>query len=253
MFFISSSFLIFQFLVVAVTAVAGWEFRSVNLWGIVYPYLSVLISNLSEVSIFLFSALLFESYCPEFFELSLATIITVLKPVSSVYVTLLNYDGKKTRDVGFTWRCHLTNVIPESIFHERMIQGITCFVFVFVVWFCFVCCNCCLAFFLGMVLLFSLEWKRWYQFHYYNSYWHGKILSYNGLRQIILISFQWDLKSETCLMISKLDFHWGFFCLGVLCCFLTRDIEVLFNTFYLKLAKRFNFFYCYYFSFSYHC
>ena len=62
-----------------------------------------------------------------FFELSLGTTITVLKPVSYDDVASFNYDGKKARDVGHTcWR-HLSNNIPDSIFHESMRQGITFF------------------------------------------------------------------------------------------------------------------------------
>ena len=37
-----------------------------------------------------------------YIELSLATTITVLKPVSCDHVTSFNYDDKKARDVGLT-------------------------------------------------------------------------------------------------------------------------------------------------------
>ena len=44
---------------------------------------------------------------------------------------LFNYDGKKATVAGPTYRCHLRN-IPDSIFHESTMQGITCFVVVVV-------------------------------------------------------------------------------------------------------------------------
>ena len=81
------------------------------------------------------------------FELSLATTITVLKPVSCDHVTSFNYDGKKARDVGLTCWCHLSNIMPDGIFHESMRQGITWFLLLFF----FVCLFC----FLEVILLFS--------------------------------------------------------------------------------------------------
>ena len=50
----------------------------------------------------------------------------MLKPVSCDHVTEFNYDDKNARDVGLTCSCHLSNVMPDSIFHESMRQGITC-------------------------------------------------------------------------------------------------------------------------------
>ena len=46
-------------------------------------------------------------------------------------MTSFIYDDKKARDVGLTCSCHLSNIIPDSIFHESIRQGITCFFFVF--------------------------------------------------------------------------------------------------------------------------
>ena len=51
----------------------------------------------------------------------------MLKPVSCHHVTSFNYDGKKARDVDLTCSCHLSNNIPDSIFHESTRQGITPF------------------------------------------------------------------------------------------------------------------------------
>ena len=31
-----------------------------------------------------------------------------------------NYDGKKASDVGLTCRCHLSNVMPDSILHNSV-------------------------------------------------------------------------------------------------------------------------------------
>ena len=58
-------------------------------------------------------------------ELSIATTITVLMPISCYYVTSFNYGGKKARDVGLTCRCHLSNILPDSIFHDSMGCGVT--------------------------------------------------------------------------------------------------------------------------------
>ena len=68
----------------------------------------------------------------EFSKLSLATAIMVLTPVSCYYMTSFNYGGKKARDVGLTCRCHLSNIMPDSIFYDSMGWGITC---VFVLFF----------------------------------------------------------------------------------------------------------------------
>ena len=48
-------------------------------------------------------------------------------------MTSFNYGGKKARDVGLTCRCHLSNIMPDSIFYDSMGWGMTRFVL-----FCFV-------------------------------------------------------------------------------------------------------------------
>ena len=63
----------------------------------------------------------------------------------------------------------------------------------------------------------------------------GEILSYKGLRQMGLISLQWDLKSETYQGISDKNCIAGFLCLYMVCCFFTRDDLFLFNTICLGL------------------
>ena len=109
----------------------------------------------------------------------------MLKLVSCDHVTSFNYDDKKARDVGLTcWR-YLSNNMHDNIFHESMRQGVTCSVSLF---FCFFLC--------GVILLFSSGWKRWNQFYHYNISGRGEILSYNELKQMGLITLQWDLKSR---------------------------------------------------------
>ena len=66
----------------------------------------------------------------------LATTITVLKPALCYYMTSFHYGGKKARDVGLTCRCHLSNIMPDSIFYDSMGWGMTQF----------------FAFFLGVVI-----------------------------------------------------------------------------------------------------
>ena len=87
----------------------------------------------------------------------------------------------------------------------------------------------------GWYFLFSSGWKRWNQFYHYNITGRGEILSYNGLRQMGLISLQWDLKSETCQGISELELHCGnpLSLYGVM--FLTRYVAFLFNKICLGL------------------
>ena len=66
------------------------------------PYLLTPISKPFLVSIYLFCSPPIKSQCYKIFELSLATTITVLKPVSCDHVISFNYDGKRARDVGLT-------------------------------------------------------------------------------------------------------------------------------------------------------
>lgn len=119
---------------------------------ILYSYLSTPISKSFLLSMFLFCTLQIKCWCHEIFELFLATTITALKPVSCDHVTSFNYDGKKTRDVGFAFICHLDNIKLESIFHESMGQEITCFLkkrnYEF--------CNIAVGFFFSYLIFFYL-------------------------------------------------------------------------------------------------
>ena len=162
-----------------------------NLSSMVYPDLSTPIDKSFLVSILLFCSLPIKSLCHKFFELSLRTTITVLMPVSWDPATSFNYDDRKARDVGLIWWCHPSDSIADSIFHESMRQEIT-FSVLFCLLFVFVCC-----------LLFPAGWYFCLpQFYHYNISGCGEILNYNGLRQMGLISLQWDFKSETCQGIS---------------------------------------------------
>ena len=109
--------------------------------GIAYPYLSTPIGKPFLVSILLFCSLSIKTECHKFFLLSLAnSSITVLTPVSYDVATF-NYDDKKARDVRLTCWCHLSNIMPDSIFHEGRRQGIAFSVlFCFFCFFVFVCC-----------------------------------------------------------------------------------------------------------------
>ena len=57
----------------------------------------------------------------------LSDTITVLMPASCYYMTSFNYGGKKAIDVGLTCRCHLSNIMPESIFYDSLGWGMTQF------------------------------------------------------------------------------------------------------------------------------
>ena len=58
-------------------------------------------------------------------------------------MTSFNYGDKKARDVGLTCRCHLTNIMPESIFYDSMGWGDDSAVVVVVAVFLFVCLFVC--------------------------------------------------------------------------------------------------------------
>ena len=42
-------------------------------------------------------------------------------------MTSFNYGGKKARDVSLTCRCHLSNIMPDSMFYDRLKWGMTQF------------------------------------------------------------------------------------------------------------------------------
>ena len=69
---------------------------------------------------------------------------------------IFNYDDQKARDVSLYCRCYLSNIMPESVFHETMGQGITVF--------CFHCCCCFLLALLVLMLLLLcfLFYYGWY-------------------------------------------------------------------------------------------
>ena len=62
-----------------------------------------------------------------FSKLSLATAIMALTPVSCYCMTSFNYGAKEARDVGLTYRCHLSNIMPDSIFNDSIGWGIAFF------------------------------------------------------------------------------------------------------------------------------
>ena len=67
----------------------------------------------------------------ELSKLSLVTAIMVLTLVSCYYMTSFNYGGKKARDVDVTCKCHLSNIIPDSIGDNLSGVFLHYFVFVF--------------------------------------------------------------------------------------------------------------------------
>ena len=159
-----------------------WENSNLQIQtAIVYSYLQVLICKACHVSITLFYTLITES---KFSELFLATAI--------LWCWFHNHDDKKPCDVCLNYRYHLSNIVPDSIFHESIWQGIVffcpfcffliflcyCYFFVFFwigvllsslfLFFCFVLFLLLLLFCYSYVVAFmsSLEWKRWSQFYH---------------------------------------------------------------------------------------
>ena len=45
-------------------------------------------------------------------------------------MTSFNYGGKEARDVGLTCRCHLSNIMPDSIFYGSIGWEIILFYFI---------------------------------------------------------------------------------------------------------------------------
>ena len=62
----------------------------------------------------------------EFFKLSLATAIMALTPVSCYCMTSFYCNGKEGRDADLTCRCHLSNIMADSMFYDSIGWGITC-------------------------------------------------------------------------------------------------------------------------------
>ena len=46
-----------------------------------------------------------------------------------------SYGGKKARDGGLTCRCHLSNIMPDSIFYDNMGLGMTQLLFLLLLFF----------------------------------------------------------------------------------------------------------------------
>ena len=109
-------------------------------------------------------------------------------PYAIYCATSFNNSGKKARDIGLTFRQHLSNIMPDSIFHGSMFQGITCLLACF---FClFVCLFACCFFRQEVVtMVFPRLEDMDAVFCQYNTSGHEETLSQKGLRQVGLISF----------------------------------------------------------------
>ena len=73
----------------------------------------------------------------EFSKLSLTTLIMALKPVSCYYMTSFIYGSKEERDVSLTCRCHLSNIMPDSIFYGSIGWEIILFYFILFIYLSF--------------------------------------------------------------------------------------------------------------------
>ena len=137
----------------------------------------------------------------------------VLTLVLSYCLASFNYGGKKERYMALTCRCHLSNIIPDSIFCDSMEWGVTCFFLLFFLF--FVCLLVC--FFERMINTFFLNIKETKAYHY-NTNERGKTLSYDGLRRLGLES------------VLELRFHYEVSLLIHVTLFYTRDALRLVNT-----------------------
>ena len=134
-----------------------------NSSGIVYPYISTPIGKPLLVSI-LFCSQPINSLCHVFRII----LIDHQNDVGASHVIMwcnIIIMTIRSKDVGLICWCLLSNIMPNSISHESMRQGITCSValFVFSVFCCFFVC--CLFFFCRVILLFPLGdfWLRFPQ------------------------------------------------------------------------------------------
>ena len=183
--------------------------------------------------------------CCVFSELSLATTLTVLTPVSCFYMTSFNYGGKEARDVGLTCNCHMSNITPDSIFFDSIGWGMTHFLLL-LLFFSGGNCHlpqyrrggfkwlqrdsnpqplsskmntqpfsqigqmielCCEYLSVWCILLYVLI-----QSYHCNSSGYGETLTYKGLRQMASILVHvWGYQSR--------DFIEEFFCLSMFSCF----------------------------------
>ena len=50
-------------------------------------------------------------------------------------MTLFKNGGKKAKNVGLTCRCHLSNIVPDSIFYDSMGWGMTQLLLLFFLFF----------------------------------------------------------------------------------------------------------------------
>ena len=121
----------------------------------------------------------------------LLVILTQLYCKSVTYDQFFKSFSNKIESSQYNIAITLSRVI-KGLYHERLYQIIG---------------SILILFFCGVVPLFSLEQNRLSQFFRSNISGQWNILSYNRLRQMLLISLQRDLKPETCLKISDLDCH----------------------------------------------
>ena len=116
--------------------------------------------------------MIFHSFEFSFSRVTLCDTLRVLKPVLCFHMTPSNYGAKRVRDADPACRCHQSNSMPDSIFSVNIAQCGTC-LFAF----CFV--------------LFYVYIKGWYSGLLLFVETGCSVLSYNGLKQIGLISFKW--------------------------------------------------------------
>ena len=131
----------------------------------------------------------------------------MLIPASFDHVTSFNYYNKNARDVDLTCWSHLSNIMPDSIFHESMRRVITCSV-LFCLFFCislFVCC----AFFVGWYFCFPLDKRDGINFITITWADMGKSLTITDL-------CWWDWLACQGIQGSSIA---EFLCLCMLCCF----------------------------------
>ena len=96
-----------------------WHFFFVFVFQMFYKVFSVFIFSGSyfHVPVYVYNFCFFP-----FFEFIFATTILMMAPASCYRITSINYGGKKLKDAGLTWRYHLSNIMPDSIFCDSMLE-----------------------------------------------------------------------------------------------------------------------------------
>ena len=113
-------------------------------------------------------------------------------------VASFNCDDKKTSVLGLTCWCHMSNIMPDFFFHERIWQRLTCFIFF--MYFVFANVVALSLWIDTSVFIDEVWWSDGTSFITITSV--GMKQFCLRLVQMRFMNIQWDLKFEWCQVIS---------------------------------------------------